>query len=206
MEPEQIVRGFAALASQPNLVLALVGLGLALAPLHERALALAASLFVGGNLAGALGAHRLAMRLPGIESGMADATLLGALACIVAGAALLAPRMIATPATVVAAIGNGVVVGLMIAAKTPAGTDELSFILGAATASISLLLLSVLGRRLLGSADWTGIAGKIVGAWLVAIAGLLLALPASRHSPGNPPPALSALPGPPKAFRSVLPP
>jgi hypothetical protein len=35
--------------------------------------------------------------------------------------------------------------------------------------------MALSGRLLLGSPAWTNVAGRIVGAWLVAIAGLLLA-------------------------------
>jgi hypothetical protein len=204
MNLEEALRGFAALAVQPDLVLALVGLGLAMAPLRDRALALASLLFVSGDLAAALGAHKLASQYAGIETGLVDETVLGALASIIAGVALLAPEIVASPSALLAAIGNGVLVGAVIASKTPAGVDELSFTIGAVSASILLVALSLSGRRLLGSSNWTRVAGKIVGAWLVAIAGLLLALPA-RHVPPKPS-AVSSVPAPPKAFRSVLPP
>jgi hypothetical protein len=104
----------------------------------------------------------------------------------------------------IAAVGNGLITGGVIAATTPAGGDELSFTVGALSASILLVTVALTGRRLLGSPAWTRIAGKILGAWLVAIAVLLVALP-TRHSPPKPS-AISSVPAPPKAFRSVVPP
>jgi hypothetical protein len=197
-------RGFLALMAELNLVLALIGLGFALAPLREGALAAATLLFVGSDVAAALRTHELMNQIAGIEIGLVNGTFLGALASVIAGAALLAPDIVATPIGLIAAVGNGLITGGVIAATTPAGGDELSFTVGALSASILLVTVALTGRRLLGSPAWTRIAGKILGAWLVAIAGLLLALP-TRHSPPKPS-AISSVPAPPKAFRSVVPP
>ena len=204
MNADEVWRGFVALMAQLDLVLALIGLGLALAPLREGALAAATLLFISGDVVAALSTHELTSQFAGIDASLANGTLLGALASIIAGAALLAPEIFATPAALLAAIANGLIAGAVIAAKTPAGIDQLSFTIGAVSASILLVAVALSGRRLLGSPAWTRIAGKIVGAWLVAIAGLLLALPA-RHAPPKPS-AVSSLPAPPKAFRSVVPP
>ena len=204
MNAGEASRGFVALMAQLDLVLALIGLGLALAPLRQGALAAATLLFITGDVAAALSSHELISQFAGIEIGLVNGTFLGALASIIAGAALLAPEILTIPAALLAAIGNGLIAGAVIAAKTPAGIDELSFTIGAVSASMLLVAMALAGRRLLGSPAWTRIAGKIVGAWLVAIAGLLLALPA-RHAPPKPS-AVLTLPAPPKAFRSVMPP
>jgi len=205
MNASEAWRGFIALIAQLDLVLALIGLGLALAPLRYTALITAILLFISCDVGAALSFHELISQFTDIGIGLVEGTFLGALASVLAGAALLAPEIVATPAALLAAIGNGLIAGAVIAAKTPAETDELSFTIGAISASILLVAVGLTGRRILGSPAWTRIAGKIVGAWLVAIAGLLLALPAARHSPPKPSAALS-LPAPPKAFRSVVPP
>ena len=198
--------GFFELTAQFDLVLALVGLGLGLGPRDRGTLAAGILLFIGSDVAAALGAHQQFAQYPWIEVRLADGTFLGALASVFSGAALLAPAIVASVAGLLAAIANGVIAGVLISYKTPAGPEQVSFAIGAISATILPFAVALTGRRLMGIADWTNIAGRIVGAWLVAIAALLLALPTSpRHSPPTQP-AVSSLPTPPEAFRSVVPP
>jgi hypothetical protein len=107
---------------------------------------------------------------------------------------------VSIPAALLAAIGNGVVAGAVIAATTPAGFDESSFTIGAVSGTILLVAMALSGLLLLGSPAWTNVAGRILGAWLVAIAGLLLALPAASKQQPIKQPSLSSLPSPPTAF------
>jgi hypothetical protein len=202
----QAWRGFVDLTAQLDLVLALFGLGLAVAPLEAGALAMAVLLFLTSGLATALGAQELIARFDAIQAGLANASRLGALASFVSGAALLAPPVAAVPAGLLAALANGAIAGLMIGYRSPGGPTELSFVLGALSASAAAFGAALAVRRVLGSPAWTRIAGRIVGAWLMAIAGLLLALPAApKHAPADKP-AVSSLAPAPKAFRSVVPP
>jgi hypothetical protein len=131
---------------------------------------------------------------------------LGALASVFSGAALLAPAIVVSVAALLAAIANGVIAGALISYKTPAGPEQLAFAIGAISASILPFAVALTGRRFIGIADWTNIAGRIVGAWLLAIAALLLALPAASRQLPPKQPNVSSLPSPPKAFRSVVPP
>ena len=96
--------------------------------------------------------------------------------------------------------------GAVIAATTGAGFDESSFSIGAVSGTILLIAMALSGLLLLGSPAWTNVAGRIVGAWLVAIAGLLLALPAHQSNSRSSSRASPSLPSPPTAFRSVVPP
>jgi hypothetical protein len=63
MDPGAAWRGFVSLMSQLDLVLALIGLGLALAPLGDGVLVAATLLFIGGDIAAALSTHQLMIRL-----------------------------------------------------------------------------------------------------------------------------------------------
>jgi predicted ABC-type sugar transport system permease subunit len=58
---------------------------------------------------------------------------------------------VSIPAALLAAIGNGVVAGAVIAATTPAGFDESSFTIGAVSGTILLIAMALSGRLLLGS-------------------------------------------------------
>jgi hypothetical protein len=206
MDWSEAWHGILELTAQFDLVLALAGLGLGLGSRDKGTLAAGTLLFIGCDVAAALGAHQQFGQFPWIEMRLADGTFLGALASIFSGAALLAPAIVASVAALLAAIVNGVIAGVVISYKTPAGPEQLSFAIGAISASILIFAAALTGRRLIGIADWAYIAGRIVGAWLVAIAALLLALPTSpRHLPPTQP-AVSSLPSPPKAFRSVVPP
>jgi hypothetical protein len=198
--------GFAELTAQFDLVLALGGLGLALGRRDKGMLAAGILLLIGCDVAAALGAYQQFGQFPWIEMRLADGTFLGALASIFSGVALLAPAIVASVAALLAAIANGVIAGVVISYRTPAGPEQLAFATGAISASILLFAMALTGCRLIGHTTWMKIAGRIAGAWLVAIAALLLALPASpKHLPPRQP-VVSSLPSPPKAFRSVVPP
>jgi hypothetical protein len=202
----QAWRGFVELTAQFDLLLALFGLGLAMAPLKAGALAAAVVLFLTSDLAAALGAHELITRFAPIQAALANQSLLGALASLIAGTALLAPPVAAVPAGLLAALANGAIAGLVIGYRSPAGPDELSFVIGALSASAVACCAALAVRRVLGNPAWTRIAGRIVGAWLIAIAGLLLTLPAAPKHASAEKPSVSSLPPAPKAFRSVVPP
>jgi hypothetical protein len=206
MDWSATLAGFEAIPAQFDLVLALVGYGLASAVPRKGISFAALIVFLIANACAALGGHQLISRIQSDIVNLANGPSLGATANLISGAALLAPGVIAVPFLFVAGLANGLIVGMLIAMKALGGPGELAFTAGALIASVSIVAVAMLARRETLKAPWAQIASRIAGAWLIAIGILVLALPTARKHPQSDFPVAIPSPLPPKAFRSVIPP
>jgi len=154
-----------------DLVLPLVGLGVALAPMTRWQTILVAILFVGGIPLGILSEHRL-LSATGLPPSLARYFIyLGPLCCVVAGITLAAAGSLRLWIMPTATLFTGAALGFLVALHDPTVGNP-RFACGAATAGLWLIAAApALLRRFGGS--WLKIGGRILASWLVAI-GLLL--------------------------------
>jgi hypothetical protein len=156
-----------------DLSLAFAGLGLALAASPRRhRLAANLVLVVCGIGAGAIIGVRLAAAIEDDSGAALYGLLAGPLLCVVTGVALAAPAAIRVWAHPPAALAAGVALGLPIVADSMSRA-QVEFTAGALSSGIGLILAPLL---LLWPFVRSGatIAGRIFGAWLIAIGLMLL--------------------------------
>ena len=154
-----------------DLVLALVGLGVAAAQLSRWAALLAFVALAAGIPFGIASEHGLAAQLTLTPDSARQLGFLGPLACVAAGLALVPAgwlRMLFTP---VAAAWCGGALGFLIAFHDPSLGDP-RFASGAAAAGLWVMAAPVVVLPWF-ERGWLRIGGRILASWLIAI-GLLL--------------------------------
>lgn len=154
-----------------DLVLPLVGLGVALATVTRWQAILFAVILVGSVPLGILAEHRL-LSAAGLPPNLArHFTYLGPLCCVVAGLTLASAGSLRRWLMPAATALCGAALGFLVALHDPAVGDP-RFAYGAAAAGLWLIAAPpAILRRFEG--PWLKIGGRILASWLVAI-GLLL--------------------------------
>jgi hypothetical protein len=171
--------------------LPLVGIGFAIAQLPLRLCIIGLIVFALGVPAGGLMSDGIAATLSQ-NPGLAGYVFLIAPICSVAvGATLATPRLIAAMLTPVAAFFSGAVLGLVVSFNDPSAA-AIWFAAGAVLSGLWLTVPPLLLWRQF-QRPWFPIAGRIFGAWLIAIGAMLIAsqlIPLPL--PAEPPPEVSA--------------
>ena len=187
-----------------DLVLPLVGLGLALAPLTGWPTLLAFIVVAVGVPVGILGEHRFAAALTLESDATSRLVFVGPFCCLVVGVALAPAGGLRLWVLPVAGALCGAALGFLIAFHDPAPADN-RFAVGAAGAGLWLVVAPAAVLRGLDRA-WLKIGGRIFASWLVAIGLLLggskyvaqqrfqraLAVPPAPVSPSYQPPPVNA--------------
>jgi hypothetical protein len=170
-ERSLIERGAAYTIMTYDLVLPLLGLGVAASQMRRWGVILVAIVFVAGIPVGIVGEDRLlAERRISVEF-IRYIAFAGPLCCLIAAAALAPGGRVRIWITPAGALCCGTALGLLVAYHQPL-VGDLRFVLGAGAAG--LWLISVL-PMVLGPLDrsWLKIGGRIFASWLAAI-GLML--------------------------------
>jgi hypothetical protein len=132
MEVSVILHGFVEIASQIDLTLALIGLGLSIGVLPKEIRLIAVTVFAIADFTAVFGGHPLISKLHNEGVVLLSGLAIGGLANLLSGATLLAPAAIASPFNLLAVLGNGLIIGLLIAFKAPGGPGEVAFTVGCA--------------------------------------------------------------------------
>jgi hypothetical protein len=158
--------------------LAFIGLGVALAAVARRQLSVNLIFLAFGIGTGAVLGEQLAAMIEENAGVAGYAILIGPIYCAATGVALTVPAALRHLALPLAALSAGVVLGLPIVADS-LSRAQVEFSAGALLAGIGLVLVPLL---LLRPFAWSGvaIAGRILGAWLIAIGLMLLTLELTR--------------------------
>jgi hypothetical protein len=154
-----------------DLVLPLVGLGVALATLSPRQATLFAIILVGSVPLGIVGEHRL-LSAAGLSPDLAGYfTYLGPLCCALAGLTLAPAGRLRLWIMPAATVLCGAALGFLVALHDPTAGDPR---FAGAAAAVGLWLMTTPPALLrLFDRSWLRIGGRILASWLIAI-GLLL--------------------------------
>lgn len=166
-ERSLIEAGVAYMAATYDMVLPLVGLGVASAQMTRWQTLLVIIMFAAGVLLGILSEERLLSAMA-VEPGSAGRfVFIGPSCCVIAGLALVAPGSVRFWTASDAAACVGVALGFLIAFNDPS-VGDVQFACGAVAAGLWLIAApSTVLRRLDGS--WLKIGGRVFASWLVAI-------------------------------------
>jgi hypothetical protein len=154
-----------------DLVLALVGLGVATAQLSRWPALLVFVALGAGIPFGIAGEHRLAAQLTLTPDSARQLGFVGPLACVAAGLALAPGALLRAVLAPVAAACCGAALGFLVAFHDPSLGDP-RFAGGGAAAGLWLLAAPAIVLRRF-KRGWLRIGGRILASWLIAI-GLLL--------------------------------
>jgi len=154
-----------------DLVLALVGLGVAAAQLSRWAALLVFVALAAGIPFGIGSEHRLAARLTLTPDSAWQLGFIGPLACVAAGLALVPGLLLRVVLAPLAAAFCGAALGFLIAFHDPSLGDP-RFAIGAAAAGLCVMAVPTIVLPWFAR-GWLRIGGRILASWLIAI-GLLL--------------------------------
>jgi hypothetical protein len=154
--------------------LPLAGLGLALAQMRRRPLFVNGALLVAAVPLGGFVANAIVAALATGADPFVYLRLLPAACCATTGLVLVLPGPMRAVLLPVAALASGIALGLVINMDDPT-VEESLFAFGAVASGIWLVAVPLLLWRRFAQ-PWFLIAGRIFGAWLIAVGSMLGAL------------------------------
>jgi len=165
--------------------LPLVGIGIAIAQLPRRLCLVSLIILAAGIPAGGLMSDWVLGALSEHSEFVGYLFLIAPVCCAIVGLALVMPNRIAVVLTPLAAFLSGAALGLVVSFDDPSAAAK-SFAAGAVLSGLWLTVPPLLLWRRFNR-PWFPIAGRIFGAWLIAIGAMLTALELiSRPPPPEP--------------------
>lgn len=160
-------------------LLALAGIGFAMAQMPGRLLLANAALFVAAIPLGGVVASSINAALAAGANVFAFALLIAPAACVTAGLALASPQLLRTWLLPPATLTSGIALGLVINFDDPM-IQEWAFAGGTIVSGLWLVAAPLLIWRRY-ERPWFRIAARILGSWLIAIGAMLGALALIPH-------------------------